>query len=205
MRHARFLFVLASSLSLGLLAASCTSTGPAGVFAYSEWRLRCPVPADGCSSYPDRCVEGFSGQNACGDNARIQCSVIQGADARTLSFSLSAGSYAIEMTNASFPRSGGSPSSGGCQMRVIEDRTTFTGACGSGPPREGQPCEVSGVSFGRDPDGRALISGNVYCQGMSPAAAPTLFRGLSGPGNLPADATSPMRFDLYDCTGFQPD
>lgn len=197
MRHARFVSLVASLLASGTLFLGCNESGPAGVYAYVEWRLRCEEMA-GCSAYPDRFVDGFDGEGA-----SISCNVTETAESRTLNFSAFSSSFGIQLQNAVFPR-GGSAASGGCQVRVLDDNT-YVGTCGGAEPTPAQPCQVNNVTFSRDDAGRALIRGQIYCVGISPTAAPTIDRELTAPGNSIEARTSPLTFDLYDCPGYQPD
>ncbi|UJR83754.1 hypothetical protein [Sandaracinus amylolyticus] len=193
MRHARFVF-LAATIAASL--TSCTDSGPAGVYAYIEWRLRCDEML-GCTAYPDRFVDGFDGEGA-----RISCNVTETSDARTLNFSAFADDFGIQVQNATFPLGGATPAPAGCQVRVLDDNQ-YVGGCGGNPPSAAQPCQVSGVSFGRDDEGRALISGQIFCVGISPEAAPNIDRELTAPG--PTARTTPLTFNIYDCPGYQPD
>ena len=198
MRHARFVSLVASLLASGTLFLGCNESGPAGVYAYIEWRLRCEEMA-GCTAYPDRFVDGFNGEGA-----NISCSVLETADTRTLNFSAFADTFGIQLQNATFPRGGSAATGAGCNVRVLDDNT-YVGSCGGSPPSESQPCQVNGVTFGRDDAGRALIRGNIYCVGISPTAAPSLDRELTAPGTTIEARTTPLTFDIYDCPGYQPD
>jgi hypothetical protein len=187
----------------GATFAACSDPGPSGLFIDLQFRLRC-IAMGGCVGFSDRNVLGYNGQ----DGLRLTCSVNETDANRTLTFSASGRDYGISMTNAVFARAGGSPSGTGCTLSVTDsmDGNTYMGICGASDPSEAQPCKVSGVTFGVDaPTGRPLISGNIYCQGISPSAAPGIDRELTGPGNTIDAQTSPVRFNLYDCAGFNPD
>ena len=197
--RSRFVFVLALSIALGALAAGCGDSGPAGVYASIAWTIRCEM-MDGCTAYPTRDVQGFDGENG----VRVSCSVTETESSRTLSFSAYAASYGIQMQNASFGRGGGTPAGTDCRITVQEDNT-YVGACGGSPPSEGQPCQVNNVQFTTDTEGRSLITGNIFCQGMSPSAAPSIDRELTRPGFDIPSLTAPLEFNLYDCAGYNPD
>ncbi|AKF03780.1 hypothetical protein [Sandaracinus amylolyticus] len=198
MRHARFVFLAASIAATAL--PSCTDSRPAGVYAYIEWRVRCDMgdgPEDNCTAYPDRFVDGFDGEGA-----RISCNVTENDDSRTLNFSVSGSDFGLQLQNATFPRGGATPSPAGCRVTVRDDNA-YTGTCGGNPPSASQECQVSGVSFGRDDEGRALISGQIFCVGISPEASLNIDRELTAPG--PTARTTPLTFNIYDCPGYQPD
>lgn len=197
--NARFLLVLSLSIALGGLAASCGDNGPAGVYMDIQWTIRC-IAMGGCTSYPTRDVLGFDGDNG----TRLTCSVTESAANRTLTFSATAAGYGLSLRNATFARAGGTPAGTDCQVRVIDDNT-YTGACGGLPPTETQPCQVNNVMFTRDAEGRSLITGNIYCQNISPEAAPSIDREVTGPGTAVADRTRPLLFNIYDCPGYNPD
>jgi hypothetical protein len=145
-------------------------------------------------------VLGFDGEGG----VRIACQVSETGANRTLTFSAIASGYGLQLQNATFPLAGGAPAAGGCQVRVFDDNN-YVGACGGSPPSEAQPCTVNNVVFGRDDEGRSRITGNIYCEGLSPEAAPSIDRELTTPGTDPASRTTPMQFTLYDCPGFNPD
>lgn len=210
--HAGFRVLVLGFAVLASSFASCSNSGAAEVFADLRWRVRCETMRM-CSGYPDRCILGFDGDTVedCGTtiDQRVSCNVIETATTRTLTFNTSAttpgASYALGITAAAIPRAGGSAGGTGCQVTVREDATTFTGACGASPPNEAQPCQVSNVRFMVDAEGRTLITGNLYCVNISPAAAMTIDREVTAPGNEPAATTQPMTFSLYDCRGYTPD
>ncbi len=203
-KKSRFALMLGAMLMLG---TGC-SNAPPGTYIEADWTIRCEGMR-GCLSYPSRSVTGFDGEN----QTRVTCNVIETASTRTLGFSINAAAFGIGLQRASFPLAGGSPSAGGsCLVTVMEDNT-YTGACGGAAPSPTQPCQVSNVDFTRDPEGRSLITGLIYCGGtsggqvfgVSPSAAPTIKRELTAPGTDVASRTTPMRFSLYDCPGFNPD
>lgn len=202
-RNTRLFFMLGATLAIG---SGCKNEPP-GTYADLQWTIRCDGMR-GCLTYPSRSVDGFDGEN----QVRITCTVIETESTRALSFSVNAPSYGLSLQNATFPRAGGSPTAGPCRVNVQEDNS-YSGACGGGAPSPTQPCQVSNVDFTRDPEGRTLITGQIYCGGMSgetvigisPSAAPTIKRELTAPGTEIAARTTPMRFNLYDCPGFNPD
>lgn len=198
MRHARFVLLVASLLASGVLFLGCNESGPAGVYAYIEWRVRCGAML-GCTERPDRFIDGFDGEGA-----NISCSVRETPDSRTLNFSAFTDQFGIQLQNATFLRGGTVASGAGCTVRVLEDNNSYVGTCGGSPPSEGQPCQVNNVRFMRDDAGRALIRGNIYCVGISPTAA-RVERDLTAPGTSSEARTTPLTFDIYDCPGYQPD
>ena len=187
------------ALAAGLATSSCSSSGPVGVYADIRWQVRCDI-MNGCTSYPQRDVNGFNGENG----VRVTCTTIESASNRVLSFSASGSGYSLQLSGASFARSGGSPGGEGCNVRVQEDNV-YEGACGASPPSEAQPCRVSDVMFTRDAEGRSLITGHIFCQGMSPSAAPGIDRELTSAGTSPESAMTPLEFNIYDCNGYTPD
>lgn len=197
--NVRFSILIAFSAVLTIAASSCSSSGPAGLYADIQWRVRCEETG-GCSGYRDRDVLGFNRENG----LTLACSVIESDTTRTLSFSAYTGSFGLELTNATFPRAGGTPQAGGCSV-TVQDGNRFQGNCGASPPSDTQPCQVNNVRFERDVDGRALITGNMYCENISPSAAGDLDREVTAPGDDPAAATMPFQFSLYDCSGYTPD
>ena len=199
--RSNFAFFMAAGFAAlaGLSTSSCTSSGPAGVYADIRWQIRCDV-MNGCSSYPARDVNGFSGDNG----VRVTCTTIESAANRVLSFSVSGSGYSLRLAGASFARNGGSPMGSGCLVTVQEDNV-YEGACGASPPSDAQPCRVSDVMFTRDADGRSLITGGIFCQGLSPSAAPGIDRELTASGTSAEATMSPLEFNLYDCNGYTPD
>jgi hypothetical protein len=202
-KKARFAFTLGAMLMIG---TGC-SNAPPGTYAELDWTIRCEGMR-GCLSYMPRSVAGFDGEN----QIRITCSVTETDSSRSLGFSVNAAGYGFSLQRANFPLTGGSPTAGSCLVTVREDNT-YTGACGGATPSPTQPCQVSDVDFTRDGEGRSLITGLIYCGGtsgdqvfgLSPSAAPTIKRELTTPGTDIASRTTPMRFSLYDCPGFNPD
>ncbi|MDQ3030956.1 MAG: hypothetical protein M3Y87_00945 [Myxococcota bacterium] len=199
LNSSRFVLVLATTIALGALAAGCGDSGPAGTYASLTWTIRCETMGM-CSSYPNRDVDGFHGENG----VRIACNVTETETTRTLTFSAYASNYGIQMQNAQFSRGGGTPAGTDCRISVLEDTNNFVGACGGSPPTEVQPCQVNNVQFTTDEEGRSLIRGNIFCVGLSPSAAPNIDRELTAPGTGLAAPTTPMQFDLYDCAGYNP-
>lgn len=202
--NAAFRFLVCAAALLASSAASCSTSGPAEVFADLQWRVRCEIMRM-CTGYPDRSILGFDGD----DGQRISCNVIETADSRTLTFNVSGStatsSYSLGVTAAVIPRAGGGAGGSGCSVTVREDATTFTGRCGASPPNDAQPCQINNVRFMVDAEGRSLITGNLYCENISPSAAMTIDREVTAAGDTPDARTTPMAFNLYDCRGYSPD
>ena len=166
-----FKLLPAAAALIGLVAVGCSESGPTGVFADIQWQVRCQVMGM-CTPAAARIIYGFDGDDA----QRISCNVTETDTTRILSFntrgSLASVPYGLTMINATFPSGGGSPSAG--QVTVTEGSNTYVGACGGSPPSMTQPCQVTNVTFGDDGEGRSLITGEIYCVGISPNASPNI-------------------------------
>lgn len=191
--------ILFTVLTLGLfgLVSGCPSNDPAGVYADIQYAVRCEMMGM-CPGTVQRDINGFNGEGA----LRVTCRVTDSGDQRILNFSAASGSsYGITITNASFPRAGGSPGAG-CSVTVTDGPNTFTGTCGGAAPSAAQPCQISSVAFTTEVEtGSPLITGQMLCEGLPNRADATRVREVTGP----AAAGGPLTFNIYDCTGYMPD
>ena len=103
-----FKLLPAAAALIGLVAVGCSESGPTGVFADIQWQVRCQVMGM-CTPSAGRSILGFDGQ----DGQRISCNVVETDSSRILSFntrgSVASVPFALTMTMATFPTSGGSP------------------------------------------------------------------------------------------------
>lgn len=185
-------------LALAAVGSSCTTTGPAGVYADIQYAVRCEAMGM-CPGTVMRDINGFNGT----DGLRVSCNVVETATQRILSFSATSRStFGMSVMNATFARGGGSPSGAGCVVEVQDSPNTFRGDCGGAPPSAVQPCQISSVVFTREAEtGSSLITGQMICASLPNRADATILREVTSAGS----AAAPLTFNLYDCTGYNPD
>jgi hypothetical protein len=198
-------FLLSSAMvSLAVLSAlaGCNNQNPPRPYVDVNWKLRCPpspMPMDcmaGCTEGVDRSINGYSSDSG----VRLSCSVTETATDRFINFTIqNATGQSLAFENVQVPRGGGSALSGNVRLN---DTNEFVGAAGGNAPSNGQPCQISAVTFDRDPEtGDSHMSGQVLCQTMRAPAANQLCRGLSAAG---ASATLPAQFSIFACRGLNP-
>jgi len=161
-----------------------------------QWRVRCAA-ASGPSCGVDRTLSAFDREAG----ATMQCSVVETATTRTLTFFGSFGSdYGLSLMNAELPRAGGSPSArGGCSVLAVESGGIWGGDCGATTA----PCRVD-ITFGADAES-SLVVGQIFCASMTPLGGGTALRDLTATGEGTAAETTPAVFAFRNCAGYVPD
>ncbi len=200
-------FVLGSGLALG---AGCGDDAPAirdagtdarGAVLHGElaWRLRCDVAGGGCT-YPDRVVDAFARD----PDVDVTCSVVETATTRRITFGAGRGSeFVFSLMNVEVPRAGGAPAGVSGEVAVLEPSALYAGACSADPPSDAHPCQVV-AGFTSDAEG-SLVVAEVSCVGLVPYMGTSPPRELSGPGDGPTAAASPVMARFHNCRGYVPD
>ena len=188
--------------SLVVVATLCTlvvgcGDDPLQPFADIRWKLRCQVMG-GCTGYMNRDMNNYNGE----EGRKISCQIqSRGGGTNEFFFKAYQGTdYGIEMSNVSYSGTGG-PVGGTCQVRVLEDGSNWTAACGAGAPSAAQPCQIT--NFRIDP--MLGVVGKVWCEGLPLYGSPETLRELTSPDEpLPTDHTAERRgadFNLQNCAG----
>lgn len=164
--------------SLVLLLAACGDDG-VGLFADAQWQVRCPPALAGCSRDGEN-VDVFA--SAGEDGVTISCQVDDGGSNRFVRFDIAQGGHRLSVQGISVPATGGPVQGTGCLVTVLDDSTTYTGACGAGAPSPAQPCQITGLSFIEEREGDTdsgrfgpeVVMG-LTCNGITAAADPMRF------------------------------
>jgi hypothetical protein len=192
-----------------VLGASCSSP-PQPAYADISYQTRClhadgsPImAADGhCDSTGvERDIYGFNGDMG----QHFSCTITEHGATRAVNFSVTAeeanGQHlGVSLTGAVVPAGGGALT--GTAQFTWTDGNQYGGNAGAGAPSATQPCQVSGITFLTDTDtGLPRMDVNVACILASsiPAATPPVIASVTRPGNMGADATSPMTIHFYSC------
>jgi hypothetical protein len=189
----RRLILPAALVSFASLATSCTNSGPASLFVHTQWTVLCNE-MNGCVGSEPRTIDGYSNENGWSLSCSAQATA---SDTTTLTFSFSHNDYYLRVTQAVFPRNGGSASSG--TLRVKEaNENVFIGSIGGGTPSVEQPCQMNNIVRTTDPaTGSPLLRLNLMCAHMKGETVPDQIRELAGDGG----GATPVTVELYDCPG----
>lgn len=201
MRSKKLALFLALAATLALGAGACNNTTPPRLYASMAWKMRCPSASDltmncnaGCTEGMDRAVANFSGV----EGTVLSCSVTETPDQRILNVRMARGAQSVVLQNIVVPRNGGSALSG--VVRLSEDND-YTGAAGGLAPSDGQPCQISNVTFSlEEGTNEPTIRGRVLCSMLRADADRRLCRGLSASGGV-ATLTVPADFEIFSCSG----
>ncbi len=176
------------------------------LFADILYHVQCRCHG-GCTGATPRDINNVHGE----DGHEISCTAVErGSGGRAVSFSAFKGTeYGIAL-DFELPVGGGSPSGAGCTARILDNGTTYEGACGPTQPSASQPCRVYDVEVGMDEDGNPQIAGSMVCIDLPAATDPGVLREVTAP-NSPVDTsdgacgvlaeTEPVRFRLVNCRG----
>jgi len=188
----------------GPVPPSMDAGGPS-LFADIQYGIDC-TETGGCVAQPDRDICGIHLGEACAEvegETVISCTVTQTGDVRSLTFSASQGlGYAISIREAEIPVAGGSAEGAACAARVIDGPNTFQGACGSAPPSESQPCQISDVRW-YDDAGNPTVEGRIFCQNLPNQANPAVQLALHAKGSDSMATMTPGSFRLANCDGLE--
>lgn len=193
--------VLCISLLATVLAAGCGNDARP-TYVVADWALRCDSDMGMCSPPPAR---SFTGENGAGNGNTVSCSVIESADARTVTVTVGGlvGSerYQVEVTAARVPRMGGFAAGGACHVVVTEGGNRFVGACGSAAPSMEQPCQVEVVFDYDDMVMTPTANVRLLCDHLPNESNALILRGLGAPIASP----TPAELLFYHCTGLTQD
>ncbi|MCA9613440.1 MAG: hypothetical protein KC586_11860 [Myxococcales bacterium] len=188
--------------SLVLLLAACGDDG-VGLFADTQWQVRCPPALAGCSRDGEN-VDVFASEGDEGVN--ISCEVDESGDLRFVSFNVSQGGHRLQVTGLQTGLNGGAVTGTGCRVTVVDDSTTYEGACGSSAPSVSQPCQITGLSFIEDRVGDTdsgrfgpEVVMSMTCQGVTAAADPVRFQ--RDVYRSRTSGTTPANIRLINCNG----
>ncbi|MCB9604668.1 MAG: hypothetical protein H6720_30485 [Sandaracinus sp.] len=188
--------------SLVLLLAACGDDG-VGLFADVQWQVRCPGDLAGCSRDGEP-VDVFASEGDDGFN--IACEVDESGGLRFISFNVSTGGQRLQVTGLQTGVDGGAVTGTGCRVTIVDDSTTYEGACGSSAPSASQPCQITGLSFIEDRVGDTDVGSygpelqmSMSCQGVTAAADPMRFRRDLYRSRT--TGTTPANIRLINCTG----
>ncbi|MEZ4251357.1 MAG: hypothetical protein R3B99_24360 [Polyangiales bacterium] len=165
--------------SLVLLLAACGDDG-VGLFADVQWQVRCPGDLAGCSRDGEP-VDVFASEGDDGFN--IACEVDESGGLRFVNFQRVDRRTASAGHRPQTGVDGGAVTGTGCRVTIVDDSTTYEGACGSSAPSASQPCQITGLSFIEDRVGDTDVGSygpelqmSMSCQGFRAAAARWGFR-----------------------------
>ena len=194
-------------IAIGLLCSipGCGDPNAGALFGDIQYATRCENTL-GCPGPVDRDVCGINNGDPCmigAPEARVSCTIQESADGstRTVDFSASQGSgFAITVSQAIVSSAGGSAAGAGCNVRVTEGANRYEGMCGSSPPSEAQPCQISAVRF-YDDMGNPTVEGAIKCEFLPNQSQPMLQIELTQVGSGPGPASMPGRFRIANCQG----
>lgn len=193
------------SLALGFFGLTGCGGDGGALFADIQYATDCQATGGCVAARRDVC--GIDQGDACdgvGGTPRLTCSVVEASDesTRMLSFSATQGSdFSLQITQAVFGFAGGAAGGASCTVTVVDGANTFTGACGSAPPSDVQPCRLDGVMFADDMDGIPTITGDLFCEGLPQRGNPSLTIEVHRSGFTADDAAAPARFRFQNCDG----
>jgi hypothetical protein len=198
---------LGLSAAVAVFSASCN---PPAQPAYADisYQTRCihadGSPIVGCATPPARDIYGFSGDMG----QRFSCTIAERASTRTVNFTVTARSgtqnIGVALSGATVPVGGG-PVSTTCTFNWT-DGNTYGGNCGASAPHDGQPCQVSNISFTTDTaTGLPLMDVNVLCLDAPsiPTMSPEQTRSVTRAGSDPGDDMSAFTIHFYSCPVIQ--
>ena len=190
--------------SLVLLLAACGGDDGVGLFADVQWQVRCPRDLSGCSRDGED-VDVFASEGD--DGVAISCQVDESGGNRFVRFSVGEGGRRLAVQGIQVGEGGGPVTGTGCRVTVVDDSTTYEGACGSAPPSASQPCQISGLQFIEDrvddtDTGRfgPEVVMQMSCIGVTAAADPTRFRRDLYRSRTTGTTAANIRF--INCPGF---
>ena len=133
----------------------------------------------------------------------LSCSVGEMDDSRAISFSATnGGGFALSVQNLIVSKSANQVLGSSCEVRITEPSNTYVGGCGSAPPSEMTPCQVTALDF-YDDMGNPTIEGKLICMGLKNSANPLLEVEITAPGSGPAAEMTPMNFRFANCSGLR--
>lgn len=178
-------------------------SGFIALFADIQYATRCESTL-GCAGAMDRDICGFDDGDPCEgfvSSAMVECSVVETASTRTISFEASqGGGFSLRVASLEVPLAGGSATGGTCQVTVVEGPNIYAGACGASAPSAAQPCQITNVTF-EDDLGNPTFEGDLFCQFLPNRANPALQIEVTAFGSGPVAAAAPGRFRIANCPG----
>lgn len=144
-------------------------------------------------------INASDGENG----AHVSCAVSTVSGVKSLSFDMSGSDmtglpFRLSLSHVSYT-AGGAATSG--SLTMVEGSTTYSGRVGAAAPTTSFPCQVTGImeSLDTSPEMNQQIEGNILCEHLTPAAAPTQFREVEAPS--PAAPMQPFHFRIVFCDG----